>query len=69
MTEDWELDFHNPPRIPPPPSDPCDYCGDSLPVKPVYVSYSVPGWVMDYRYCSDDCRYEHKMFLMRSAGF
>lgn len=34
MTEDWELDFHNPPRIPPPEVTmvQCRHCKRYLPV-------------------------------------
>ena len=48
--------------------EPCDHCGKALPEVPVYVSYSIPGYVLDYRYCSHICRHDHKMQLMREAG-
>lgn len=66
MTEDWETDFQNPPRILPPG---CNHCGGKLPEPPVYVRYTVPGYVLEYEYCSDICRHDHKMRLMREAGF
>lgn len=66
MTEDWELDFSNPPRIVP--TGHCDNCYDRLPQKHVIVQYQLGMFLADYHYCCEDCRWEHKLTLQRESG-
>ena len=67
MKEDWEYDFSNPPRIPPP-KPRCDCCGVALPDGWYKAMYILPGYVMEYYYCSPDCKQVHHLQLIREKG-
>jgi ribosomal protein L24E len=67
MAEDWEYDFNNPPRVPPPHY--CDRCGQksALPM-PVTVSKYVRNDTKDHKFCSRECHDEFYMDRMRNLG-
>lgn len=68
MTNDWELDFMNPPRIPPPIC--CDFCFNEITKDTPLIKamYTLPGYVYDYRYCSHECCENHRLKLIRESG-
>ena len=47
----------------------CDQCYDVLPEKPVIVHYQILTHLAEYKYCCEDCKWEHKLLLQREAGF
>lgn len=46
----------------------CDCCGDWLTGAVVKARYTLPGIVYDYKYCSEACKHEHHLRLIRNHG-
>lgn len=67
-SEDWEYDFSNPPRIPPPVYE-CDKCGQkSTEPMPVIVSKFVRNSEKDFHFCCRACHDEFYLNRMRGSG-
>lgn len=65
---EWETDFSNPPRFPPPVC--CDSCFKEITKDMPFIKarYTLPGYVYDYQYCSNECRENHRLKLIRESG-
>ena len=67
-TEDWELDFSWPPKIPPP-DFPCDNCGDPV---SLYDSVAVTKFNgiddVTLHFCGQTCADEFYLAHLRSSG-
>lgn len=48
--------------------DTCDCCGDPTGDAWVKAQYTVPGYVMEWYYCSVACKEEHRLRLIRESG-
>jgi hypothetical protein len=48
----------------------CDCCRDAYTGQPNWVvaNWTVPGAVLEYRYCSEQCKENHRLQLIREAG-
>jgi hypothetical protein len=48
----------------------CDCCKKPIvpPIQWLKVQYTVPGYVVEYYYCGEICKQDHKLQLMREAG-
>ena len=48
----------------------CDCCGDPVTFTDAAkkAKYGVPGMVLEYYYCSERCKQDHKMTLLRGSG-
>lgn len=56
MHDEWEYDFTNPPRVPPPTY--CDNCGNQLPLADAFVVTKQQGYfddVLVYHFCDELC--------------
>lgn len=74
MTEDWELDFNNLPRIPPPtlvpenlPPVQCLHCHKTA-HKPHYVVKHFGQHTKQMAFCDELCHQLHYLQHLRSAG-
>lgn len=59
MTEDWELDFSNPPRINPPGATTCGHCGDIIHRDTCFKKKYWNGKVADTEHFCDDSCHQH----------
>jgi hypothetical protein len=46
----------------------CDCCQDYLVGAKVRAVYTLPGFVIEHDYCSQSCKEEHRIQLIREAG-
>lgn len=46
----------------------CQCCGDWLVGATVKARYTLPGYVYDYAYCSESCKAEHHLQIIRNHG-
>lgn len=46
----------------------CDMCNDYLVGAMVRAVYTLPGYVIQHDYCSESCKAEHRVKLIREAG-
>lgn len=48
----------------------CDCCGTKFTQQEGWVKamWTVPGYVLEYYYCSEKCKQDHKLQLMRENG-
>jgi len=75
-SEEWEFDFRNPPRVPPPESDldrfgiaPCDGCGDLMHQDDALVSVYYIGQTQHYSYfCGQRCKETWYLRRLNEAG-
>lgn len=70
-SQEWEFDFSNPPRIPPPslPLLTCQHkpCGKELP-QPFFVTKHHGRHTMQYSFCDEACANEFYLEHLRSGG-
>ena len=56
MSEEWEFDFSNPPRVPPPGTTQCAHCGELIHQDDVLVKVYHTGTTTEQEYfCGSDC--------------
>lgn len=65
MTEDWEYDYQNPPRILPPVQ--CDYCLKSV-TKPHFVVNHLGHSSEQMAFCDELCEHSHYLKKLRESG-
>ena len=66
-SEEWEFDFSNPPKVPPP--NECDRCGQrSLEPMPFHVSKYMRGDTQNHQFCSRECHDEFYLDRLRTTG-
>lgn len=48
----------------------CDCCGAQFTKQDGWVKamYTVPGMVLEYYYCGEKCKQDHRLTLIRGAG-
>ena len=46
----------------------CDCCGRPVGTAWVKALYTVPGMVAEYYYCSEKCKADHRLQLIRESG-
>lgn len=46
----------------------CDCCKKEMQVWFAKAVYTVPGYVYEWFYCSEKCKLDHKMQLLRGSG-
>ena len=46
----------------------CDCCGKEFSHQWVKARYTLWGYVYDYFYCSDNCKQDHRLKLIRESG-
>ena len=69
MTEDWELDFETPPRIPPPCVTSCAHCGEVLHLNEALHKQYYNGTITDVEhFCSDDCHHIWHIHRLNQVG-
>ena len=65
MTEDWELDFSNPPRLLPPVQ--CDHCLASV-TKPHFVVKHIGRGTKQMAFCDELCEHSYYLTSLRESG-
>jgi YHS domain-containing protein len=46
----------------------CDCCGKEFAHQWVKAKYTLPGYLAEYYYCSEKCKQDHRLQLIRSSG-